>query len=164
MTQAIAQTTQSFKLSPEALEFTNVYLSCLDISETAKELGISREEAAGFLRKKEVKKFIDTVYMEQGYMNRFKLSAVLDKIIESKLAEALETEVYTGKDLLEVLTLAHKIQMDQAKIQKEEAPTRQTNVQVNNNNSFGENLGSLIDRVIQGESTDNASPALVHES
>jgi hypothetical protein len=38
--------------------------------------------------------------------------------------------------------------MDHSKIMQENAPSKQTNVQVNN---YGDNLGSLIDRIVKGE-------------
>lgn len=144
----IIQSDESYALSPEALEFTEVYLQTLDVDQTAKALEISKEQAVSILNKREVKRFIDTVFMEQGYMNRFKLMGILDEVINSKLEEARETEVYSNKDLLEVLTLAHKIQMDHAKNHREAAPGKQTNVQVNN---YGDNLGSLLDRIIKGD-------------
>ena len=143
----ITQSTESYALAPEALEFTEVYLQTLDLEQTAKALDISKEQAATFLNKREVKRFIDTVFAEQGYMNRFKLTGLLEKVIESKLEEAEETGVYTGKDLVDILTLMHKIQMDHAKVNAENGPSKQTNVQVNN---YGDNLGKLMERIVTG--------------
>lgn len=147
MTTALTNPDENYKLNPEALEFVEVYLSTLNLNETANALSISREDAAGYLRQKEVQRFMDTIFMEQGYVNRFKLTSLLDTVIESKLEEAEETGVYSGKDLIDILTLMHKIQMDHHKVQ-ETGPSKQTNVQVNN---YGDNLGSLIDRIVKGE-------------
>lgn len=148
MTTAIANPSETFRLNPEALEFVEVYLQNLDLDQTANSLGIPRETAVELIKQKEVQRFMDTIFMEQGYMNRFKLSGILEKVIESKLEEAEESGVYTGKDLIDVITLLHKMQMDHAKIQRDSAPAKQTNVQVNN---YGDNLGSLIDRIVKGE-------------
>lgn len=148
MTTAITNPNETFRLNPEALEFVETYLSCLDVDQTANVLGINRETAVDLLKQKEVQRFMDTVFMEQGYMNRFKLSSILEKVIESKLEEAEETGIYSGKDLIDILTLVHKIQMDHAKVHREQAPSKQTNVQVNN---YGDNLGNLIDRIVKGE-------------
>lgn len=142
--------TTDVKINPEALEFVQNYLSCLNIDEAAEMTGISHQDAVEFLKNKEVKRFVDTVFLEQGYLNRFKLVGILDKIVESKLQEAEETGVYSGKDLIDILTLIHKIGMDHAKIAQDpnNTPSKQTNVQVNN---YGDNLGSLIDRIVKGE-------------
>lgn len=139
-------------ISPEALEFTNTYLTTLDLEITAQELGISLEQASNYIEKAEVKKFINTVFLEQGYMNKFKITSLLEKIIVSKLEEAEETGIYSNKDLMEIVKLLHTIHMDHSKAERENSPSKQTNVQVNN---YGDNLSSLVDRVIQGE-TNNA--------
>ena len=139
-------------ISPEALEFTNTYLTTLDLEITAQELGISLEQSSNYIEKAEVKKFINTVFLEQGYMNKFKITSLLEKIIVSKLEEAEETGIYSNKDLMEIVKLLHTIHMDHSKAERENSPSKQTNVQVNN---YGDNLSSLVDRVIQGE-TNNA--------
>lgn len=133
---------ESYKLSPEALEFTQVYLSNLNIRETANILDISIDEVNTFLRKKEVKRFLDNVFLEQGYTSRFKIKDVLTTIVESKLEEAEETGVYTGKDLLDVL----KMLMDLRKQETPQEAPQQTNVQINNN------LSSLISDLVNAES------------
>lgn len=147
MTTALTNPDEQYRINPEALAFVETYLSTLSVDETAKTLQISREEAVSYLKQKEVQRFMDTVFMEQGYMNRFKLTALVDKVIESKLEEAEETGVYSGKDLMDVLEFMHKMQTDHAKRQ-DNSPSKQTNVQVNN---YGDNLGGLIDRIVKGE-------------
>jgi hypothetical protein len=134
-----------YKLSPEHLHFAQTYLSCLSLSETAKTLHISDSDASELYNNREVKKFIDTVFLQQGYLNRFKLVGLLNKIIDSKLTEAEETGIYSNKDLLDIIQTLHKINMDHEKIN---VPSKQTNVQVNN---YGENLSSLLDRLVRGE-------------
>ena len=134
-----------YKLSPEALQISETYLSCLDITATAKNLDITVEEVTLFLNKKEVKRFLDQIFLSQGYMNRHKLSGILDKVIDSKLEEAEETGIYTNKDLLDVLTLISKIRQDELKIlQANDKIGTQTNIQVNDA-SASSNLGKLIE-------------------
>lgn len=148
MSTALTNPDDTYKINPEVLEFVQTYLSCLNIDEAAQAMSIPREDAVAYLNQKEVKRFMDTVFMEQGYLNRFKLAGLLETVIESKLEEAEETGVYTGKDLIDILTLMHKISMDHSKIQNAK-PDNQTNVQVN---SYGDNnLGSLIDKIVKGE-------------
>lgn len=137
-----------YKLSPEHLHFAQTYLSSLSLSETAKALQITDSEASELYNNREVKKFIDTVFLQQGYLNRFKLVGLLNKIIDSKLSEAEETGIYSNKDLLDIIQTLHKINMDHEKMGIEKSPSKQTNVQVNN---YGENLSSLLDRLVRGE-------------
>lgn len=150
MTTALTNPEESYRLNPEALAFVEVYMSNLSLDETAQELQISKEDAAGYLKQKEVQRFMDTIFIEQGYMNRFKLTGLLETVIQSKLEEAEETGVYTGKDLIEILQFMYKIQSDHVKREEEKSPSKQTNVQVNN---YGDNLGSLIDRIVKGDNT-----------
>ncbi len=136
------------KISPEHLHFAQTYLSSLSLSETAKTLGISDAVASELYNTREVRKFIDTAFLQQGYLHKFKLVGLLERVIESKLAEAEETEVFTNKDLLDVVALLHKIHMDHEKMSIEKGPSKQTNVQVNN---YGENLSSLINQLVTGK-------------
>ena len=147
MATALTDPDQIFKLNPEVLDFVQNYLSCLNIDEAASMQGISREEAVACLNNKEVKRFMNTIFMEQGYMNRFKLVGLLETVIQSKLEEAEETGVYTGKDLVDILTLMHKIQMDHHKAESAKVAETQNNVQVNN---YGDNLSGLIEKIVKG--------------
>lgn len=143
---------EKYKINPESLEVTNVYLSCLSVDETAKTLGIAPDVVSQHLAKPEVERFIATVFLDKGYANQFKLQGLMDEIIASKLEEAEVSEVYTNKDLLDVLALQHKMRMDYINklIKLEEVrnktPANQTNVQVN---SYGDNFSSLLDRIIK---------------
>ena len=143
LTSAEQNPTAEYKLSPEALKITETYLSCLDVKETAKTLEITMEEVSHFLNKKEVKRFLDTIWMEQGYRNRYKLGNLLDTIVESKLEEAEETGLYSNKDLLDVITTIHKMRIEELKLMKEKIGN-QTNVQINDA-SASSNLGKLIE-------------------
>ena len=146
---AVTAPAGEYKLSPEALAVTDAYLSCLDIEETATNLGISNEEASSFLNKKEVKRFLDTVFLETGYRNKHKLGNLLDTIIESKLEEAEETGLYSNKDILEVIKLIHSMRIEELKLMKDiEKIGSQTNVQINDA-SASSNLGKLIESLVK---------------
>jgi hypothetical protein len=136
-TQLAAITPEYIPISPESLEIANTYLQCQDINETAAILKIPAEQVAGFLAKTDVKNYITSVYLDSGYRNRFKLGAVLDKIIDKKLLELEEADVGSSKDILDILAMAHKMRMDEMdkEIQLEKArtanPKKQTNIQIN---------------------------------
>ena len=134
---------EEYKLNPEALEFTDTYLATLDLRDTCEQLGISEEDGAEFLRKKEVKRFIDAAFLEQGYFSRFKIQKVLNDIVTEKLEEALETGITTKYDLLDVLKMIQSMKESEHKMQTQTANNKTTNIQ----NNYGSNLGSLLDKI-----------------
>jgi len=137
-------------ISPEGLEIANLYLTYGNITAVCKDLDISHAVVAEVLNKREVKKYIDTVYLDTGYRNRNNIAALLDDVISSKLEEAVESGVYTKKDLVDLITLAHKMRMDELKAQQTSTTiTNQTNVQVNEGLPFGQgNYGKLIEKLL----------------
>jgi len=144
---------EGVKISPEALAVVNNYLETNDISATSNMLGMPRERVINYLNKKEVKRYIDTVFLEQGYFNRSKIAAAMTDIIEKKLEELEEAEMSSTKDIADLLQMAHKMRMDELKAiqadQKSETVIKnQTNVQQNfSNDQFGQNYTSLIDKL-----------------
>jgi hypothetical protein len=107
------------------------------------------------LNKREVKQYIDTVYLDMGYRNRNNLASVMDDMIASKLEEAVETGIYSKKDLADLLQMAHKMRMDeikaQAELEKATTVRNQTNVQINEGIPFGQgNYGKLMEKLLNG--------------
>ena len=145
-------------MSPEGLEIANSYLANGEVSVVSRKLGVSREVVVAALNKREVQKYIDTVYMDSGYRNRFKLAETLDKLIDQKLEEAEETEISPSKDLADLLMMQHKIRMDEMKAQTElekvkNSPIKtQNNVQINTDVPFGQgNYGTLMKKLLEAE-------------
>lgn len=134
------------KLAPENLETANLYLSSGSAPAVAAELQTDLSKVYEVLEKKEVKEYINSVYLDQGYRNRFKLADLLDEVIENKLQEARDSEVYSAKDLVDIIALAHKISEDHRKESKTTV-TNQQNVQINS--PFGEgNYGELMEKLL----------------
>ena len=84
------------KMSPEGLEVANAYLELGNVPAVCARLKISENDVSEFLAKREVKNYIDTVFLDTGYRNRFKIASTLDNIIEQKLEEAAASQVYTS--------------------------------------------------------------------
>lgn len=142
-------------ISPEGMEIANSYLQFGNIRAVSDELRVSEEKVAELLNKREVKKYIDTVYLDLGYRNRNNIGKLLDEMIESKLEEAQESGVYSNKDLADLLTMAHKMRMDeikaQADLEKAQAGNirTQNNVQINSEVPFGQgNYGKLMEKLL----------------
>lgn len=143
-------------ISPEGLEVANSYLQFGNINGVVQSLGVSENQVVELLNKREVKKYIDTVYLDMGYRNKNNIAGLLDEMIESKLDEAKETGVYSSKDLADLLQMAHKMRMDeikaQADLEKAQATNvkSQTNVQINEGVPFGQgNYGKLMEKLLK---------------
>ena len=144
-------------ISPEGLEVANSYLQFGNIRGVVEQLGVQENKVVEILNKREVKKYIDTVYLDMGYRNKNNIASVLDEMIENKLEEAKETGVYSSKDLADLLQMAHKMRMDEIKAQTELEKAQgtqvknQTNVQINEAVPFGQgNYGKLMEKLLNG--------------
>lgn len=136
--------TELVKISPENLEVANAYLQYGNILDTASMLGISPDRVTEVLDLKEVKRYIDNIYLDQGYRNREKLGKLLDQVIESKLEEALESGVYSNKDLADLIALAHKMRNEELKLQ-ESREKRDVGILIP---TEGSNYGKLMEKLL----------------
>jgi len=146
------------RISPESIEIANSYLETGNIAATSASLRVPQDIVTDYLNKREVKKYIDSVYLDTGYRNRSKLAEVMDTLIDKKLEEAEETEMYSNKDLADLLQMAHKMRMDELKAQNESDKVSganvktQNNVMINSELPFGQgNYGALIDKLLKSE-------------
>ncbi|MDB4787228.1 hypothetical protein OAG26_00815 [Flavobacteriales bacterium] len=144
------------KMSPEGLEIANTYLEHGSIPAVCRKLGVSENEVSDILNKREIKTYIDTVFLDTGYRNRFKITETLDMLIEKKLEESEETEIYTNKDMADLLQMAHKMRIDELKAQtdyekaKAQTVKTQVNIQDNSGTPFGQgNYGELIKKLMK---------------
>ena len=144
------------KMSPEGLEIANTYLEQGSIPAVCAKLNVSENEVSEILNKREIKQYIDTVFLDTGYRNRFKISQTLDMLIEKKLEEADETEIYTNKDMADLLQMAHKMRIEEMKAQTElkkaeaQSVKNQVNIQHNSEIPFGQgNYGELIKKLLK---------------
>ena len=89
-------------ISPEGLEIANSYLQFGNIRGVCQHLQVSENRVVEALNKREVKKYIDTVYLDMGFRNKNNIASALDEMIQSKLEEAQETGMYSNKDLADL--------------------------------------------------------------
>jgi hypothetical protein len=129
---------------PEFLHVANVYLESHSIDETATRLKISPLRVQEILNDKQTKEYLNQIYLESGFRNKFTLANTVDELIKQKLQEAQETGFYTKADLMDLLEFSHKLRMDEEKRTQQTAKT--TNVQIN---EFGQgNYGELMKKLI----------------
>jgi hypothetical protein len=140
----------SVKISPEALLVANKYLEYQDINTVAEVMGIGVESVSAILAKKEIQTYINQVFFDLGYNNRFKIRETMDSLIKKKLAELEEADIGSSKDILDILALSHKMTMDQMNLelqllkQQELNIKNQTNIQINNSSNYTALLEKLL--------------------
>lgn len=146
----------STRISPEGLEVANAYLELGNIQAVCIRLKLDEGECSEILAKREVKSYVDQVYLDTGYRNRFKLAEALDDLIDKKMEEADESEIYSNKDLADLLQMAHKMRMDEIKAQvdlekaKASNVKNQINIQNNGELPFGQgNYGQLMKKLLK---------------
>jgi hypothetical protein len=148
---------ETIKIAPEALEVANCYLQTQDAKKVAHELDLAPDLVTEILSRREVRAYVDSVFMDTGFNNRFQMRAAMDALIQKKFQEMHEADTGSTKDISELLALSHKMSMDllDREIQLEKlrtttAPQKQVNVQINEGLD-GSKYSHLISRLISGE-------------
>lgn len=126
--EALNRTLEAPPLDPVILALANDYLSGKAIDEIAEEYGITEDRVTSVLEKREVKSYVDSVFATQGYLNRIKRINLINAVIDSKLQEAMETGIYSKKDLLD--WMKHLQEVESATKPKQTGPA--VAVQINN--------------------------------
>lgn len=148
---------ETIRIAPEALEVANCYLQTQDAKRVALELDLAPDLVTEILARREVRSYIDSVFMDTGFNNRFQMRAAMDALIQKKFQELHEADTGSTKDISELLALSHKMSMDllDREIQLEKlrtttAPQKQVNVQINEGLD-GSKYSHLISRLISGD-------------
>lgn len=129
-------------LTPEVLDVTQIYIETgFSLQETSNHTGLSLKEITDIIAHPQSKQYINEVYLDTGYRNRAKLGALLDKLIESKIEEAEDSEQWTDMDLADLIKLAHKMRMDEAKL---ENPSTQVNIANFGDSKYADLVGKLL--------------------
>lgn len=154
-TQAPAE---GLTISPEALEVANCYLQLHDARGVAEELGIPVETVSLYLARKDVKSYINQVFFDVGFNNRFKMRRAMDAVLAKKFQDMEEAGTGSTKDIADLLALSHKMSMEilDREIQLEKLKTEgglknQVNVQINESGGDGTKYGSLIAKLMGGD-------------
>ena len=109
---ALNRTLEAPALDPVVLALANDYLSGKGVNEIADEYGISEDRVTAVIEKKEVKNYIDSVFATQGYLNRIKRINLINQVIDQKIQEAVETGIYSKKDLLDWMKHLQEVEKD----------------------------------------------------
>ena len=109
---ALNRSLEAPPLDPVVLALANDYLSGKGVNEIADEYGISEDRGTAVIEKKEVKNYIDSVFATQGYLNRIKRINLINQVIDQKIQEAVETGIYSKKDLLDWMKHLQEVEKD----------------------------------------------------
>ena len=109
---ALNRSLEAPPLDPVVLALANDYLSGKGVVEIADEYGISEDRVTAVIEKKEVKNYIDSVFATQGYLNRIKRINLINQVIDQKIQEAVETGIYSKKDLLDWMKHLQEVEKD----------------------------------------------------
>lgn len=116
-------------LDPIILSIANKVIEGNSIQSIAQEFDVPPDMVSQIVDKKEVKAYVDNVFLSKGYMSRIKRMDLINDVINAKVEEAMETQEWSKKDLLEWLKVIND--MEKEVKPKTQAPT--VAVQVNNN-------------------------------
>jgi hypothetical protein len=148
---------ESVRISPEHLQIADCYLHTQSIQNTAQALELGTELVADVLQLPQVRSYIDQVFRDAGFNNRYKLRAALDAVIAKKFQDMELSETGSNKDIADLLALSHKFTMDQLQLeleflklqQREHNIKNQVNVQIND--TGGSNYQQLINRLLDAD-------------
>lgn len=146
---------ETLSISPEALEVANSYLEYNNAEAVSQQLGVPLDQVCNILARQEVRGYIDRVFFDMGYNNRFLMRRAMDAVIKRKFEELDEAGVGSGKDIADLLHLSHKMSMDLLdreiqlqKLRSDSGPQKQVNVQINDD---GTKYSQLIQKLISGD-------------
>lgn len=149
------------EINPESLEIANSYLQLSDVQKVAETLQIPVAVVTQHLNKREVKSYINQVFFDLGFNNRFKMRAAMDAVLRKKFQELEEADQGSSKDIAELLSLSHKMSMEQLdreiqleKLRGENQPKSQVNVQINEGGD-GTRYGALIATLLGNANAQN---------
>lgn len=107
---ALTKSLEAPALDPVILAIANDNLSGDSIIDIAEKHNISSDLVVQVLEKKEVKSYVDNVLLNHGYLHRAKRLKLIQNVIQQKVEEALESGIYSKKDLLDWLKHLHEIE------------------------------------------------------
>jgi hypothetical protein len=149
------------QISPENLEVANCFLELQDSQKVADTLDLPIDMVTRILGRQEIKAYVNQVFFEVGFNNRFRMRELMDTLIKKKLQDMQESETGSNKDILDIIALSHKMSMEQ--LDREIALEKlkqgnqgsgiksQVNVQINDGLGDGTKYGALINKLLTGD-------------
>lgn len=159
-TQPTQTPAETLQISPENLEIANCFLELQDSQRVADTLDIPVDMVTRVLGRSEIKAYVNQVFFEVGFNNRFRVRDLMDTLIKKKLQDMSESETGSNKDILDIIALSHKMSMEmldkEIQLEKLRQNTSaagiksQVNVQINDGLGDGTKYGALINKLLTG--------------
>lgn len=154
---------EALQISPENLEVANCWLELQDSQKVADALDVPLDFVTRILARSEIKAYVNQVFYEVGFNNRFRMRDLMDTLIKKKLEDMDESETGSNKDITDLIALSHKMTMEMMdkEIQLEKlrqgnqaaAIKSQVNVQINDGLGDGTKYGALISKLLTGDAS-----------
>jgi len=151
---------EALQISPENLEIANCFLELQDSQKVADTLDVPVDMVTRILARSEIKAYVNQVFFEVGFNNRFRMRDLMDTLIKKKLQDMSESETGSNKDILDLIAQSHKmsmelldkeIQLEKLRQTNENAGIKsQVNVQINDGLGDGTKYGALINKLLSG--------------
>ena len=145
------------RIQPEAMEVVEAYLrNARDVNRTAEDLNTTPTVISDLINKREVRSYLDHLFMESGYRNREKFFDILDNVLEAKMEELDEAQMSSSMDIMDILKIYHSMKIKELELsiklqelqQGSKGQTAKTinNLQINNSSGYD----NLLSRIISG--------------
>lgn len=158
--QQLPQTSPAeiLEISPENLEIANCFLELQDSQKVADVLDVPVDMVTRILARSEIKAYVNQVFFEVGFNNRFRMRDLMDTLIKKKLQDMSASDTGSNKDILDIIALSHKMSMEllDKELQLEKLRQgnpgikSQVNVQINDGLGDGTKYGALINKLLSG--------------
>lgn len=146
------------RIQPEAMEVVEAYLrNDRDVNRTAEDLNTTPTVISDLINKREVRSYLDHLFMESGYRNREKFFDILDNVLEAKMEELDEAQMSSSMDIMDILKIYHSMKIKELELsiklqelqQGSKGQTAKTinNLQINNSSGYD----NLLSRIISGD-------------
>jgi len=157
-TAAAQSPAEALQISPENLEVANCFLELQDSQKVADVLDVPVDMVTRILARSEIKAYVNQVFFEVGFNNRFRMRDLMDTLIKKKLQDMSESETGSNKDILDLVAQSHKMSMELLDKEIQLEKLRQTNpgiksqvnVQINDGIGDGTKYGALINKLLTG--------------
>ena len=146
------------RMQPEAMEVVEAYLrNDRDVNRTAEDLSTTPTVISDLINKREVRSYLDHLFMESGYRNREKFFDILDNVLEAKMEELDEAQMSSSMDIMDILKIYHSMKIKELELSiklqelqqgsKGQSAKTINNLQINNSSGYD----NLLSRIISGD-------------
>ena len=146
------------RMQPEAMEVVEAYLrNDRDVNRTAEDLSTTPTVISDLINKREVRSYLDHLFMESGYRNREKFFDILDNVLEAKMEELDEAQMSSSMDIMDILKIYHGMKIKELelsiKLQELQQGSKGQNAKTINNLQINNSSGydNLLSRIISGD-------------